>query len=313
MKKLLLICALMVGALYSTLSLAVCTLTSQWNLTVSLGSMTVQRDAPVGSIIGTRGYANTNESAICDASTSRYRTLTYQGGVQSSVSNVYNTNIPGVGIQLINTFSNPAEVWNWTRVDSSTPSLKATHHDITVNIIKTGPVTSGVLSTGEIGNEKFSTAGSYITTEIINMGAGNSVTALACSIVNTNIPVPLDDVLGASLTGVGTTAKRKDFSVGLSCDAGARINVTLAGQQHSDTSATGVLQLSNPLSASTATGVGIQMLYNNSPMPLNTNLVLKTSSGGAETFPFSAQYYQTRSSVTTGTANATATLNITYQ
>jgi type 1 fimbria pilin len=48
-------------------------------------------------------------------------------------------------------------------------------------------------------------------------------------------------------------------------------------------------------------------------MALNNNIVLKTSAGGQETFPFTAQYYQTKSSVTSGAANATATLNLTYQ
>ncbi|MNH37426.1 Fimbria adhesin protein precursor [compost metagenome] len=87
----------------------------------------------------------------------------------------------------------------------------------------------------------------------------------------------------------------------------------MTGTQNTDTSTTGVLQLTNAGAANVAKGVGIQILYNNTPLALNNNIVLKTSAGGQETFPFVAQYYQTRNPVSTGSANATMTLNLTYQ
>jgi type 1 fimbria pilin len=145
------------------------------------------------------------------------------------------------------------------------------------------------------------------------MGSGNSVNVLACSINTPNVQVPLDDVLAKDLTSVGSVAKPTEFDVGLNCDAGARVNVMLTGAQNTDTSVSGVLQLSGAGSAGVATGVGIQILYNNAPLALNNNLVLKTSDGGEEAFLFKAQYYQTKNSVTAGSANAVATLNLTYQ
>lgn len=62
-----------------------------------------------------------------------------------------------------------------------------------------------------------------------------------------------------------------------------------------------------------AKGVGVQLLYNGSPFILNNRIVLKRSSGGQETFPLTARYYQTKTAVTTGKANASATLDLTYQ
>ncbi len=76
---------------------------------------------------------------------------------------------------------------------------------------------------------------------------------------------------------------------------------------------TSVLALNGQGTPGTADGVGIQMLYNNVPLQLNNRIVLKRSAGGQETFPLVARYYQTRSVVRPGSANATATLNITYQ
>lgn len=150
-------------------------------------------------------------------------------------------------------------------------------------------------------------------TAVQNTISAVNIISAACSINTPNISVPLEDVLAGSLTSIGSTAKPKAFNVGLSCNAGARVNAMLTGVQNTDNSATGVLQLSNAGSEGVATGVGIQILYNNAPMALNKNIVLKTSVGGQEMLPFAAQYYQTKSSVTSGSANATATLNLTYQ
>ncbi|WP_273870319.1 fimbrial protein [Serratia odorifera] len=145
------------------------------------------------------------------------------------------------------------------------------------------------------------------------MGAGNTVTQLACSLNATNIQVPLGDVLATEFTGVGTTLKPKAFNVGLACDANAKINVSLGGAQSAESSDSSILQLTNAGSDGVAKGVGVQLLYNNTPLKLNQVMPLKTSAGGQETFPFTAHYYQTAENITAGSANTTATLNISYQ
>lgn len=63
----------------------------------------------------------------------------------------------------------------------------------------------------------------------------------------------------------------------------------------------------------TAKGVGVQLLYNGTPLAMNSRLLLKQSAGGVETLPLTARYYQTLGTVQSGTANASATLNLTYQ
>lgn len=65
--------------------------------------------------------------------------------------------------------------------------------------------------------------------------------------------------------------------------------------------------------AGTAKGVGVQLLYNGSPLVMNGRLLLKQSAGGQETLPLTARYYQTLTTVESGSANASATLTITYQ
>jgi Fimbrial protein. len=113
--------------------------------------------------------------------------------------------------------------------------------------------------------------------------------------------------------GTTPTIAQNTQNLGLACDAGANINVTLQGIQNPDVSTTSVLALTGQGGADVATGVGVQLLYNGSPLVLNKLVTLKKSSGGQETFPIVARYYQTKKSVTTGKANASATLDLTYQ
>jgi type 1 fimbria pilin len=46
---------------------------------------------------------------------------------------------------------------------------------------------------------------------------------------------------------------------------------------------------------------------------MNSRLFLRQSAGGQETLPLTARYYQTLTRVESGSANASATLNVTYQ
>lgn len=120
--------------------------------------------------------------------------------------------------------------------------------------------------------------------------------------------------MATELTGVNTTADSPPFTIGLKCDAGVKISGSLSFTQNADTANDSVIALTGAGSAGVSKGVGIQLLYNGTPLRRNTNIVLKTSSGGAE-FPagaFTSRYFQTQGTVYPGSANATATLNLTY-
>lgn len=183
-----------------------------------------------------------------------------------------------------------------------------------IELIKTGPTSSGHLTAGTWGKVSIApAAGSSWTVTSLTATGINNITSVACSLNGTSINVPLGDVLDIKFTAIGTTVGDKSFDVGLSCDKDARINVALAGTQNSDTTDTSVLALTNTGQAGTAGGMGVQLLYGGTPLKINNNIVLKTTPGGQETLPFTARYYQTNKVVTPGKANSSATLNITYQ
>ncbi|WP_261151709.1 fimbrial protein [Serratia quinivorans] len=312
-------CLQAVGILFSMMaasSFAACDLKELKTGIVSFGNIVVQRDAPVGSILAEVRFAWGGSSANCGGSFTRFRSLSYQGGILSSLPKTYKTNLSGVGVTTAayTLFSNPPEIYS-----SAGGGVAGTHHDVVVQLIKTGDITAGTLATGEIVTEKFSPivesspGPTAITAEIVTMGAGNIINKVACSLNSTSINVPLGDVAATKFTGIATTAGDKSFDLGLSCDKDARINVSLAGTQNTDTSETSVLALTSAGQTGTASGVGVQLLYGGTPLKINNNILLKTSAGGQETLPFTARYYQTLADISAGLANSSATLNITYQ
>lgn len=277
----------------------------------NFGNVVVQRDTPVGTILATQGSGPIFGGSTvfgCMDTPYTYATMLGMFTSPSGIANVYNTNIPGVGIKITN--SSGTNSYPYTIAEGSNTYMNYPNGGPVINLIKTstGAVGAGAITIGPVAYVGF------LGTPMEEFDMGNSnIIPVACSINTPNILVPLDNVLASDLTAVGTTAKPQVFNVGLDCDAGARVNAQLTGTSNTDTDAPGVLQLSNAGGANVATGVGIQILYNNAPVVLNQNVVLKTSNGGQESFPFTAQYYQTKTAVTSGSANATATLILTYQ
>lgn len=127
---------------------------------------------------------------------------------------------------------------------------------------------------------------------------------------------PIGDVQVASFgSQIGTVVDnaQNTQNLALNCGAGSNINISLNGIQNPDVSTTSVLALTGQGNADVAKGVGVQLLYNGTPLVLNNRIVLKQSAGGQETFPITARYYQTKTSVLPGKANTAATLDLTYQ
>lgn len=137
---------------------------------------------------------------------------------------------------------------------------------------------------------------------------------LPCEVNGSTIQVPLNDVLLTNLPSVGSVANPRNFNIDMVCKAGSKVVASLTGSKDGDTGANGVLKVTNAGGAGVSTGIGIQLLYKDTPVVINSDITLTPSAeGGAESFLFTAQYYKTKASATPGSANATATLELTYQ
>ncbi|NTY88600.1 hypothetical protein FCH33_17650 [Serratia fonticola] len=334
-KKLILVVGVMLCSLQAK---AVLVCNPMPTLTVSLaGTYSIQRDAPIGTII-TPWSSLSQATTLCSGDAG----VLYSAAAQSTIvpvvatmmvdgvsSSVYPTGVAGVGYIWKAANIVPSSTATIYRISGTSLQYSITWISKTNNftdapfgstaqiaLVKYGAIQSGPVPSLQIGlNGVIVSYSSQLQAGIgsVFFSSNVIVNVLACSIGNANIQVPLEDVMADTFTAAGTTAKPRNFNLDLNCDEGARVNAMLTGAQNTDTSTAGVLQLTGAGSADVASGIGIQILYNNAPLALNNNMVLKTSVGGQETFPFTAQYYQTKDSVTAGSANAIATLNLTYQ
>ncbi|WP_419235998.1 fimbrial protein [Serratia fonticola] len=308
--------------------------TESTGVTINAPTLVVQRDVPVGARLVESVFASpltllfscptgisypTGWQVLGIKATTVYSGMTAGGGIR-----IYKTNIPGLGIQLGGLSSAGVFERGWVgsgdNIDgnvnqaaflSTSDVFREATGGAVAAFYKIGEMSSGVL-TQKVGSLILGHTGNWAYPEVPVNITGMSVTVLACSLTTPTVAAPLGNVYATAFTGVGSTTGNVDFNLGLNCAPGTKVNVTMNGTQNTDTANTSVLALTGAGSAGVAKGVGAQILYNNTPLNIGTRLLLKTTAGGIETFPFKARYYQTLNNVLPGSANATATLNITY-
>lgn len=316
---------------YSTYTAAACYGFNS-TATINVSSLTLQRDIPVGARLAVQDYTS-NHGGVYSCTPGSWSTLyvgikatTAFSGITDGDERIYKTNIPGLGVKIggVN-YAGTISGWIGTgdtidgNVNQSLIQIYTGAYNVTtyagavVSFYKIGEIGSGTLNQ-EIARIVMRNGASLWTTpEVPVKITGMKVTALSCSLTTPTVAAPLGDINDTAFGGVGSTVGNNDFNLGLNCAAGTKVSVTMSGTQNADTANTSVLALSGAGSAGVAKGVGAQILYNNTPLNIGSTLALKTSAGGIETLPFKARYYQTLSNVLPGSANATATLDITYQ
>ncbi|WPU21033.1 fimbrial protein [Cedecea neteri] len=319
--KLLMLGALLcTGAVFSDETLAACAFsagTSEQRTTFNMGTITVQRDLPAGTILAERTSSRGADGAYanCTGGTWRYDfdemkfpTLSAYG------NNVYDTNIEGVGIRMMTTsfggegkrplpywgtFTNPPTTGIWIGSIKTVQLVKTSSNSVGAGAISTGTLARGYLTPGN----RF-----YFFTMSLT---GGTIVRAACTVTNTSISVPLGTKMTTDFTGVGSTTKDEAFNIPLNCNANTRVKVTLDGTAD-PSGAKGVLALSPSSGEKVATGVGVQVLYNKNPVTFGSLISIGTAGSGAYNIPLVGRYYQTAAKVTGGKANATATFTMTY-
>lgn len=292
-----------------------CTNITPQNSTISFGNITVQRDVAIGSVIFSQAASQTGYYLQdCTNPLNLSFTMVYNGAHLSPIGqHVYNTNLAGVGVRFSsgNYFDNPSTYFQYNTYGSVVSWFGGT-----VELVITGAPSSGQIAPGTLGTIGIQLSDSSYKVGLTTSITGGAINVVKCSISTPSLNFPIGNISASSFgSTVGTTPSgaQNTQNLGLNCDAGTNINVSLTGTQNPDVGTTSVLALTGQGNTDVAKGVGVQILYNGSPLVLNNRIVLKQSSGGQETFPLTARYYQTKTSVTPGTANASATLNLTYQ
>lgn len=318
-------------ALYSQQGFAWTCTPKTSSITINVGAITAPRTmpnlAPLTPVLihGSGGYNCHNPDSGLYAGIKAYGTFT---NLIIHSNKVFTTNLSGVGF-VIGSYTDwiggstgsvggstggPDWLFRLGVVADNTVPLWSWVIDARIQLYKIGNLDSGTLSSKVgaliVGNRPAPpiTWGTEVPIYI-----NGTVNLITCSLNSTSINVPLGDVDASKFTGIATTVGDQTFNLGLSCEKDAKINVSLTGSQNADTADTSVLALTNAGQSGTASGVGVQLLYDATPLKINNKILLKTSGGGQETLPFSARYYQTQTAIGGGLANSSATLNITYQ
>lgn len=300
------------------------------SVALSFGTVVVQRDTPVGTVV-----ASTTNSALggrnnflqCNASgfTTRWAVGPGFAPVVYNGQTLYQSGVPGLAFRIVTSGAGttagrygtgplPRQISNTACVTGSGwwRLCGGTWGNLGLQLVKIAPTTgSGPMTGGSIVQALV-----VGDTNIIDYTIGSGVVqTVACSVTNSNISVTMGKAKNTDFGSPGSTSGDADFSIDLNCDASTKINLTLApGSSGAADAAKGILNIDNAGAGQTASGVGVQVMYNNAPLALNSRIVVATTAAdGTYAIPFKARYYQTQPAVTPGTANANATFTLTYQ
>jgi type 1 fimbria pilin len=315
--------------------------------TISLGPVNVPSSAAIGDTVAITTM-NLPISCPTPNSSAGYQIgfVTSPSWPTSSIADLWPTNVTGIGVRLTSTSNSPITgttamvvSGNATRTctatvkpgtslcllapDQVTPSGFTLNINIKVEFVKTansiGSQTLSAYLVGpfawDVGNNDHNTASAH---QVAGSGTGPTFVAATCSRISDNpLVVELPSLPASQLSSPGMTGGAKDFSLDFTC-SGTSKNVKMTMSDiRTDGTAKDTLTLSPGLGS--ATGVQLQVLYNNTPITFNpdsqaTGIPVGSSPGGGAPFsiPLTVQYVST-GAVTPGSVNAAATFTLNYQ
>ena len=305
--------------------------------TIQPKDLAIQRDIPVGSVIA---EVASDIVSTFKCSNTEPKLPWQEVGIKAygtyvadfDGKRVYKTNVDGIGYAV--GISTPGGTWdacaNQTRWVTGLNTDNPDHYiycavngmfsalprqgKALVRFYKTAQsISAGSVSGKQVGsfilrNNKTSW---HRPESTINIGTFK-VDVMSCTVSRKLIPVKLGDVPVGAFKGLGTSppSRTQAFSIPLNCAKGTSINVQLDGEAHD--AAQGMLKLD--AGATSATGVAIQLLYDDKPLQLAKLFKWQVADAdGDYAIPLKARYVQTENSVAPGIANGSATFTLTYQ
>lgn len=253
------------------------------------------------------------------------------------------TNITGLGVRV--TAQNQAGPYdsampienNWYTGDrGSDHELHNSQYKVEL-VTLGGPISSGHLTFGsplaqvEFRESSSHSANGDVASNVALTNTNVAIKAMGCNADVSSINFAFGSIKMAEFDSTTKIAAPDTQTVILSCESGTNVSLSLnatpaAGNNGNNT----VIALTGEGNADVANGLGVQLGlqssgYNsgNNGLPLNQNITLFTSSRNGSTYTsggtsaqeqliFSASYFKTGSLVTAGSANASASLTLTY-
>lgn len=283
-------------------------------------SLSLQRDAPVGSVLfDTNGWVGTGEaSASCYGPGTIWHDHGYYGGAtRTDQADVYETGVPGVGIKVAwhNNANRPPATMNggafmsYPRTEMQISSNKyVPAQRWWIQLIKTGPIETGTFNIPPIRVYYHN----LLTNELTFPSSQLVFTKKGCRLRTPTTTVQLPIANLHHFGGVGSSARPKAFNLELECDPDIRVSYRVDGLQAADS------VLKNGEGSGMAKGVGVQLLKGaggGTPLVLGAKAYhLSTgAAGGPSVIPLIARYYQVAPTVSPGAVTTIATLTLFYE
>jgi major type 1 subunit fimbrin (pilin) len=237
----------------------------------------------------------------------------------SGVANMYQTDIPYLGLKVVEVTSFTAVTANPTRW--ITPALNfsgSVSPSYQVSLVVIAPVTTSLSSStsGPVAQDYISdSSGALVNARELHrlqIASFNTQVTGNAPCTAADVTVSLGNHSASEFGGLGSTTVASDFTIELrNCPAGMRrityqvdpATALVPGTRSS------VVTLNV---GSTATGIGVQLLdASGAPLALASQQTIGDS-GGSYTIPLKARYYKTGAAVGAGSANSAVTFTITY-
>jgi major type 1 subunit fimbrin (pilin) len=227
--------------------------------------------------------------------------------------NVYQSGVPGVGIQVLNQFRSITPV---TDSVAQHTNYAFTAPALIYQLVVTGDVGVGRVSGLALPSVRYQFDNNLV---IFDAKAGGQAIILASSCATPNVNISLGKHSLGDFQGINRPMKPAavGFNVVLnSCPAG------LTGIQYRIDPTTSILNVGSGVVAldgsSSASGVGIQLRSGDSGSALQFSTLYPLSGynpavGGSYTIRLLATYYQTNATIRPGTANTSLTFTMSYQ
>lgn len=278
----------------------------------------------VGSTLWSGAVSAVSSGGGCTVPSATY-TMYFEGTAGQAGTQLYETGIPGIAYRLkFGAFCTT----NWWPAQCTMKfgALAVFSHALTIELVKTGPITGGGVLTGTYG-KWFGGAARHVY-KVYSWSGATTLRPIVptCAVMSESrsISVGLGDGIPArTFTGMGTHSTAAPFHIALQCAGGDEgkttgVHVTLTDQTN-PANRSNILSLTRD---STATGIGIQVLKDSTvlsfgPDSSEAGNMNQWSAGeaanGVFTIPLSARYVQNDWLVRGGKASGRATFTMSYQ
>ncbi|MFC6298156.1 fimbrial protein [Pseudomonas spelaei] len=286
-------------------------------------TLIVPQQHSVGTILDDAGLNVGLE--LIDVDCAMQRTTVINNGVLvPGYTDVYQTGVSGIGVKYTQTQGYGSGTWDTVPISYSlaaplSPS-KLFGSFVRAQLVITGEIGSGTITSVPTMTQTWS--GACITPSAVgatfNFPVNATVEASSCRVTTPALHVTLPDTELHEIQPLGTTKGNTTFNIGLECQSGSSVYITLSDANNPN-NRTDNLTLN---SSSTARGIALRILNSDgkavsfgpeSSVAGNPNQWLVGPSSDTSNVPLTVQYVSVRSPLTAGSVSAEATFTMSYQ